>query len=205
MRTNTVSIAALAAAAIILTNCTSTESAKDAGEPETITVTGGVSAGEDGSASEPAPAPPSPPPPPPPPAVERAEADLAYEAAPSDASSLPDPSMPAPVPMPEPDPVDEIPPQSGLLTAGDYDDLLNAQLYRDYASEFLQNQRGNLDLPDIDVTDAITIKVLDRNAQPLRGATVALTAGGSGHVQPENLFMQARFACSRNSTPYRRI
>ena len=170
MRTHTVSIAALAAGTIILTNCTSTESAKDAGEPETVTVTGGVSAGEDGSASEPAPAPPSPPPPP---AVERAEADLAYEAAPSDASSSADISMP----MPEPDPVDEIPLQSGLLTAGDYDDLLNAQLYRDYASEFLQNQRGNLDLPDIDVAHAITIKVLDRNAQPLRGATVALTTG----------------------------
>ena len=37
---------------------------------------------------------------------------------------------------------------------------------------------GNLDLPDIDVTEAITIKVIGRNGEPLRGATVALTSGG---------------------------
>ena len=176
MRKTTVSIAAIMSAMIALASCISTDTSPGAdGSKETV-VTGSAPEGE---------TPPAPPPPPEPAPVAE-EAFEAIESARAEASAPAkrlmdgaDMAVSDSVPMPEPPPVDDQPPaQSGLLTAGDYDDLLNAQLYRDYASDFLQNQRGNLDLPDIDVMDAITIKVTDRNGEPLRGATVALTTKG---------------------------
>ena len=181
-RRTTVSIAALLAGTFMLAGCANTSSetgdAPDGGDASVV-VTGSAEPGYDTSTD----APPPPPPPPSPVMAEpsegasdmmsapvsekRAESEMSEEAA---LSTIPG----DPEPLPDPQP----PVQSGLLTAGDYDDLLNASLYRDYASEFLQNQRGDLDLPDIDVTEAITIKVTGRNGEPLRGATVALSTGG---------------------------
>ena len=166
---HSVSLTVIAMSLVLLSGC-ATESEPAPGSDGTIVVTGSSDAGA---------APPPSPPPPPPPAV------MAEPAPVSEMSSVrmresadgrvmaDDISMPAP-PLPEkPQP----PVQSGLLTAGDYDDVLNAKLYRDYASEFLQNAGPSLNLPDIDVTEAITIKVTGRNGVPLRGATVALTSG----------------------------
>lgn len=179
MRTSRVSLFAISAAFITLAGCSSTETTPDGGSLEEVVVSGGET---EGGAVPPSPTPPPPPPPPPSPI---AEGFSALEASPADIGASAKRMMTAdsapsePLPSIEAGRVDDQPPaQSGLLTAGDYDDLLNAQLYRDYASDFLQNQRGNLDLPDIDVTDAITIKVLGRSGQPLRGATVALTTNG---------------------------
>ena len=170
MRKTTVSIATIMSAMLTLANCSSTDTSSETRESEPVVVTGVVSPDEPAAEAEPMPA--------------RVSED-AFESAPSTVAAMEGSSAMArdeaglEPPHPIPDVIDDAPrPQSGLLTAGDYDDLLNAQLYRDYASEFLQEQRGNLDLPDIDVTDAITIKVTDRDGAPLRGATVALTAGG---------------------------
>lgn len=195
-----VSFYALAAGLALLSACATDRETTPSGE-ETIVVTGSTESSDDKSRSETSTpvaeveaAPPTPPPPPPPPPSVRASpspvasstvtmskraaeaggdrSGLSTDASVADEVSI----MPEPMP-PEPD-APPPPTQSGLLTAGDYDDVLNAKLYRDYASEFLQNQRGDLDLPDIDVTEAITIKVTGRNGEPLRGATVALTSGG---------------------------
>ena len=177
-RKTSVSVFALATIAAVIAGCSSSDKSSETPASEEIVVTGSKPGAEDDAR-------PAPPPPPPPPAV----ALEAYESADSaaigsiresaavESRKVADSSIPVPLPSPEP-PRDEPPAQSGLLTAGDYDDLLNAQLYRDYASDFLQNQRGDLNLPDIDVTDAITIRVTDRAGAPLRGATVALTTSG---------------------------
>ncbi|WP_439471177.1 vWA domain-containing protein [Brevundimonas sp.] len=60
-------------------------------------------------------------------------------------------------------------PQAGLLTAGDYDDLLNPSWYADYVSRYLQEQGqggGDQTLPWVDTREAITIAVRDRDGRP---------------------------------------
>ena len=54
-------------------------------------------------------------------------------------------------------------PQAGLLTASDYDDLLNPELYAAYV-----NRSGDLgqevrDLPRVDTMRVVTVKVNDRS------------------------------------------
>ncbi|TFI57635.1 VWA domain-containing protein [Sphingomonas parva] len=61
-------------------------------------------------------------------------------------------------------------PQSGLLTAGDHDDLLNPELYADYASRFLQ--RAGRDLPFVDTRKRVAIKVVDADGRPVPFAQV---------------------------------
>ena len=124
---------------------------------------------------EPAPSPPPPPPPPPPPVAAAPTTERAADI--SGYSKIAEPGADAAT-LPAQPPRDQPPAQSGLLTAGDYDDLLNAALYRDYAREFLQTMRGNLDLPDIDVTEAYTLKVLGTDGRPVSGARVTLSVGG---------------------------
>jgi hypothetical protein len=65
-------------------------------------------------------------------------------------------------------------PQSGLLTAGEYDDLLNPELYAAYV------KRSNLgqqipDLPHLDTMRVMTVEVKDRAGQPVPFAQVKLT------------------------------
>ncbi len=60
--------------------------------------------------------------------------------------------------------------QSGLLTAGDHDDLLNPELYADYAERFLQ-QAGR-DLPFVDTRRRVAIKVVDARGRPVPFAQV---------------------------------
>ena len=189
----TASWAAMMVSAMALASCSSTPEAEtepspaaEEGEPRlsTVVVTG-TKVGDSDSVADPSPSPPPPPPPPPPaPAMSRKMSSAPVEARRAEggvsadaAISTSEVSPPPPPDRPEP------PAQSGLLTAGDYDDLLNAKLYRDYASEFLLNNRGNIAFPDIDVTDAVTIKVVGRNGRPLRGATVALRTGNQAMFQ----------------------
>jgi hypothetical protein len=65
-------------------------------------------------------------------------------------------------------------PQSGLLTAGDHDDLLNPELYASYAGNYLQ--RSNLrDLPRLDTRRVLTVAVQDEAGRPVPFARVTLT------------------------------
>lgn len=65
-------------------------------------------------------------------------------------------------------------PQSGLLTAGDHDDLLNPELYASYAGRFLQHShlRG---LPRLDTRRVLTVAVQDEAGRPVPFARVTLT------------------------------
>lgn len=137
------------------------------------------------------PAPPVPPPPPPPPAPEpmyeppsseaRSESDSisvtgsrAASPAPESTGSTADgyvgearvaPGYHRP-PRPRP--------QSGLLTAGDHDDLLNPELYASYAGRFLQH--SNLQgLPRLDTRRVLTVAVQDEAGRPVPFARVTLT------------------------------
>ncbi len=71
---------------------------------------------------------------------------------------------------------DTPPPQSGNLTAGDYDDILNPREYADYAGRFLQTQKGNL--PFVDTRTRIAIKVVDARGQPVPAARVEVPRKG---------------------------
>jgi von Willebrand factor type A domain len=65
-------------------------------------------------------------------------------------------------------------PQSGLLTAGDHDDLLNPELYASYAGNYLQ--RSNLPgLPRLDTRRVLTVAVQDPSGRPVPFARVTLT------------------------------
>jgi len=65
-------------------------------------------------------------------------------------------------------------PQSGLLTAGDHDDLLNPELYASYAGRFLQH--SNLSgLPSLDTRRVLTVAVQDEAGRPVPFARVMLT------------------------------
>src|SRR5687768_5848521 len=62
-------------------------------------------------------------------------------------------------------------PQSGLLTAGDHDDLLNPELYASYAGRFLQH--SNLQgLPRLDTRRVLTVAVQDEAGRPVPFARV---------------------------------
>lgn len=55
--------------------------------------------------------------------------------------------------------------QAGILTAGDYDDLLNPTWYADYVGRYLQEQNVR-DLPWVDTRQAITVSVRDSEGRP---------------------------------------
>ena len=56
-------------------------------------------------------------------------------------------------------PTNPVPPQSGLLTAGDVDDLLNPAQYAAYAGRFLQ--ASGQSLPFYDTRSRVVIRVVD--------------------------------------------
>jgi hypothetical protein len=67
-------------------------------------------------------------------------------------------------------------PQSGLLTAGDHDDVLNPELYASYATGFFQ--RSNLrDLPRLDTRRVLTVAVHDQAGRPVPFARVTIHCG----------------------------
>ena len=80
---------------------------------------------------------------------------------------------------PEPKPVSDTPkPQAGLLTAGDYDDVLNPHLYMDYAPSKLGGELLGRNLPNIDTGDRIVVRVVDRLGKPVPLSRVELAEGG---------------------------
>ncbi|MEO0548828.1 MAG: vWA domain-containing protein [Pseudomonadota bacterium] len=185
MKSGLQAILATGAALTILAGCATTESGSgDAAGSDPGTVT---------AEADPA-MPPGPPPAPPPPPVERsgtgalaemgAEPSAAMDSivvtgsrslkseSPTEralAESKADRSI-----VPEPEP--ELPePQAGLLTAGDYDDVLNPDLYKAYLDKVLQDELSSRKLPYVDADRRIAIKVVDRLGKPVPLAKISLT------------------------------
>ena len=69
-------------------------------------------------------------------------------------------------------------PQSGSLTAADYDDNLNPDLYAAYASKALQ-AAGQADLPFVDTRTRVSVKVVDANGQPVPHARINVARAGN--------------------------
>jgi Mg-chelatase subunit ChlD len=82
-------------------------------------------------------------------------------------------ASPAEPPSPPPPP----PAQSNLLTAGDYDDLLNSDLYAKYAGRFLQAHGS--DLPFVDTRTRVAIKVVDGSGRPVPFARISVSRAGT--------------------------
>lgn len=64
--------------------------------------------------------------------------------------------------------------QSGQLTAGEHDDLLNPALYARYVTQFLAGETLQ-GIPRVDTGKALTVVVTDRAGAPIPFATVTLT------------------------------
>jgi hypothetical protein len=83
-----------------------------------------------------------------------------------------------PVPEEEASPSQDVQkPQAGLLTAGDHDDLLNPQLYANYASRFLKEHPG--ELPFVDTRKRVAIEVVDSAKRPVPFAHVDVQRAGA--------------------------
>lgn len=65
-------------------------------------------------------------------------------------------------------------PQSGQLTAGDHDDLLNPQLYAQYVRAMLAKQAVD-GVPLVDTRRVLTVAVQDNSGRPIPFANVTLT------------------------------
>ena len=65
--------------------------------------------------------------------------------------------------------------QSGLLTAGDYDDVLNPDLYKTYLDKVLQGPLGRKDLPFVDANNRIELEVIDRLGKPVPLADLTIS------------------------------
>ena len=96
--------------------------------------------------------------------------------APGETAGYPDAMPPPPRRPPPPRP------QSGLLTAGEHDDLLNPELYASYL------RRANLgqqmpDLPRLDTSRVLTVAVKDRSGRPVPFAPVELACADGGRLR----------------------
>lgn len=72
--------------------------------------------------------------------------------------------------------------QAGTLTAGDYDDLLNPQLYARYAERYLQGRARDA-LPFVDTRTPLKVRVVGRDGRPVAFAQVALASADGIAVQ----------------------
>ena len=70
--------------------------------------------------------------------------------------------------------------QSGTLTAGDYDDLLNPSQYARYAERYLQD-RAQPGLPFVDTRTPLKVRVVGKDGQPVAFAVVS-TTDSHGHA-----------------------
>ena len=75
-------------------------------------------------------------------------------------------------------------PQSGTLTAGDYDDVLNPGLYKAYLDKALQGPLGRKDLPFVDAADRIEIVLTDRLGKPMPFAEILVQDGNGETMFP---------------------
>jgi hypothetical protein len=64
--------------------------------------------------------------------------------------------------------------QTGTLTAGDHDDLLNPELYAHYVRDFLRQQRSGR-FPQVDTRRVLTVAVKDGSGRPIPFADVTIT------------------------------
>jgi hypothetical protein len=72
--------------------------------------------------------------------------------------------------------------QAGMLTAGDYDDVLNPDLYKAYLDKALQGELAGKDLPFVDANQRIAIRVVDRLGKPVPLAKI-LVASADGKAE----------------------
>ena len=105
-----------------------------------------------------------------------------YSAERSATSPVPGSSADSRLPPPRPYPRPQPQPQSGILTAGEHDDLLNPELYASYV-----NRSGDLgqevrSLPRVDTTRVVTVKVNDRSGQPIPFADVIVTCSDGNSI-----------------------
>lgn len=73
-------------------------------------------------------------------------------------------------------------PQSGVLTAGEHDDLLNPELYAAYVNRSSNLGQEVRDLPRVDTMRVVTVKVNDRNGQPIPFADVVVTCSDGNSI-----------------------
>jgi Mg-chelatase subunit ChlD len=110
-------------------------------------------------------------------------ADVSESAAATDAAA-PEPSETkvAPGYLPPHPPYPRPRPQSGLLTAGEHDDLLNPELYADYVrrSDLAQAIQ---DLPQVDTTRVLTVAVRDNAGRPVPFAAVELACADGSRLR----------------------
>lgn len=92
-----------------------------------------------------------------------------------EARHMPSPVPPYPRPRPQPQP------QSGILTAGEHDDLLNPELYAAYVNRSNLGQDIRV-LPRVDTMRVVTVKVNDRNGQPVPFADVKITCSDGNSI-----------------------
>ncbi len=88
----------------------------------------------------------------------------------------------SPVVPPEPKPKPQ--PQAGQLTAGDYDDVLNPDLYKVYLDKVLQGPLGQRGLPYVDADRRIDIRILDRAGKAVPMADITLETPGGKRMFP---------------------
>ncbi len=153
----------------------------------------------------PPPPPPAPPPPPPPPLPVMAPPPAAMES--SDGSDVvvtgarvgaesasparggadmaAEPAVPGSVdtarvlpPRPYPRPQ----PQSGILTAGEHDDLLNPELYAAYVNRNVNLGQEVRDLPRVDTTRMVTVQIRDRSGRAVPFADVVVTCSDGNSI-----------------------
>jgi len=92
------------------------------------------------------------------------------------------PLMDSPIAMPSPPrPYPQSQPQSGLLTAGEHDDLLNPELYAAYVRRSNLAQRIS-DLPRVDTLNVVTVKVADASGRAIPFAEVRVTCSDGGSI-----------------------
>ena len=152
----------------------------------------GVTIGHDRKTASPPSIPSPAPPPPPPPAYIDGAADAAVAAIESRASASAERAAPIagapgdyrispPILPPRPGPRPEPQPQAGILTAGEHDDLLNPELYAAYVnrSDLGQDIRA---LPRVDTMRVVTVKVNDRNGQPVPFADVVVKCSDGNSI-----------------------
>ncbi len=163
-------IAGLAAVGIVAA-CTTSDSAT--GDVEII------DAVDPAPSSEPLPSPP----PPPEVASEEAVGSVVVSGKRASGAASTDVLSDSGIIRPEP-PRDQPEPQAGMLTAGDYDDVLNPDLYKAYIDRMLQGQLSGRDLPFIDADQRIAIKVVDRLGKPVPLARISLTTADGAPMFP---------------------
>lgn len=74
----------------------------------------------------------------------------------------------------DPSPAPQQPPQSGILTAGDYDDQLNPWLYQSFSNNYLQNVRPQQNIPRLDLNQRVAVSVKGSNGMPYAGASISV-------------------------------